>query len=110
HGQQSPEGIAASQEQGPDDDQREDDVEQHRPFWPVLAPLADDRTGNRDSETDDEQAVEPEASRQRPELLHGLKVLRTASLRLVRANDPKIVRWIETESASRMKTSPHPHA
>jgi hypothetical protein len=42
---------------------------------------------------------------ERPEPLHGLKVLRTCRARLGRENDPRLVREDEAESIPRPKTT-----
>src|SRR5262249_8758906 len=98
---------APAEEQRPDDDERENDVDPERPLGAVPVALADNGARDRDAEPDDEQRVEPVAPRERPEPLHGLKVLRTPPPRLGREDEPRFIPEDEPESTARPKRPAH---
>ena len=96
---------ASSREQWEDDHKDRQDVEPKWAFWSVDALPAEDCAGDTDTGHRQQQSIEPVATRERPQPLHGLKVLRIRVLRLVRENDPNIVRQDDTKSPPRPKTA-----
>ncbi len=87
---------AASEEQRHEERERQRDVEPERPVRCVrLVAVVEDRHGDADAETDDDQRIEPVALRQRRELLHellhGAKVADHADDRIGRNDDFRII-------------------
>jgi ABC-2 type transport system ATP-binding protein len=64
---------------------------------------AENRAGDTDTKHHQDENVEPESPRERPEPFHGLKVLRTPPERLGRKDDPQILREDDCKSPSRPK-------